>query len=183
MTASRARLGLGIWLMAALALAASACSVEDVMEAPDCESGGSYIIVAQSVPTADLVPCFNTLPAGWEITNVRIDQSGTAIRLDSDRAGSGAAQLRYVDDCDREGAVSVPSDQEGANRYELIESVEPDFRARRYYTFVGGCVEWDFDFSADASAALSIELGDALILLTRTEINDIIRENLIDEEL
>ena len=42
---------------------------------------------------------------------------------------------------------------------------------------------WDFDFDDGVSAALSIEVGNALMLLTRDTINAGIRETFIDEEL
>lgn len=170
-------------LLAVLLLVAAACSVEDVMEAPMCEGSSSVVIVAQSVPTAEQVPCFEPLPAGWEFSTVRIDQGGTAIEFDSDRAGSGAAQFRYVEACDRGDAVAVPSDQEEARRYEMITEVEPSFQAQRYYAFAGGCIHWDFDFSADAAAALSIELGDTLVLISRADLNDSFRETFVDEDL
>ena len=178
-----------LWIKRSLAISAlalralGACSVEETMDQPACESGGSLIITAPSVPGDALVPYFAPLPAGWEGDTVTIDQDGTVVRLDSDRAGSGAAQLRYVESCSLGDAVAVPSDQDGADRYELIERVEPDFAAQRYYVFPGGCVWWDFDFREGASAALSIELGDALTLLTRTDLNDSLRETFIDEDL
>jgi hypothetical protein len=173
---------LAIGMVAVLAFTAAACSVEDVMTAPDCQTGGSILISAQSVPTADLVPCLNPLPPGWEIAQVQITQDGTKLHFNSDRAGQGAANLRFEDSCDIGGAAAVPSDQPGAERYELIESVDPDFRAQRFYVFPGGCVWWDFDFSADASASLSIELGDALTLITRLALREDISESFIDED-
>ncbi len=42
------------------------------------------------------------------------------IELDSDRAGSGAAVLRYTESCDRGPAVRIPSDEEGAVRWANI---------------------------------------------------------------
>jgi hypothetical protein len=169
-------------ILAVLVFTVAACSVEDVMTAPDCQSGGSILISAQSVPTADLLPCFNPLPPGWEIVQVQITQDGTKVQLNSDRAGQGAASLHFEDSCDTGGAALVPSDQAGAERYELIESVAPDFRGQRFYVFPGGCVWWDFDFSADASASLSIELGDALTLVTRLALREDISETFIDED-
>ena len=164
-------------------LATTACSVQDATPLPYCESEGSGLIAAQSVPSAELLPCFNSLPAGWDVDTVAIDQDRTQVVLDSDRAGMGAARLRFEDGCDLGEAVEVPSNQEGADQFELIEQVEPRFRAQRYYVFPGGCVWWDFDFDDDASAALSIELGDQLSLISRELINENIREKFIDEEL
>ena len=164
-------------------LAASACSLEQALPVPDCIDGGSGLFVAQSVPTAELVPCLGPLPDGWTVAGVTVDQDGSEVRLDSDRAGDDAARLHYRQTCDVGEAVSVPSDQEGAEAYEYVGRLTSGFRADRLYRFEGGCVRWEFDFDADASATLSIELQDRLTLLSRTTLNENIRETFIDEEL
>ena len=159
------------------------CSVDEAMPPPDCLTGGAAIHAAQSVPSAQLVPCFETIPAGWEVDSVTIDQDGTVVRFDSDRAGVDAAIFHYHASCDRRGALSEPSEIRGANRYDLIESVAPNFRATRFYEFDGGCMWWEFDFDTGATAALSIELGATLSVVSRDELNDSIREFFIDEDL
>lgn len=166
-----------------VSVAAVACSVEQVMPAPDCAEGGSALIVAQSVPSASLVPCLESLPEGWVVATVRIDQDGTRVALDSDRAGVGAAVLRLEAECDTAGAVSSPSELEGAERFDLIERVDPSFRASRFYRFPGGCVWWSFDFDRDASATESVAIGEVLGLVPRDALNENIRETFIDEEL
>lgn len=161
----------------------AACSLEETLPAPDCVEGGSGLIVAQSVPTGGLVPCFDQLPAGWEFSTVMIDDEGTEVHLESDRAGGEAASLQYRTSCDPGEAVSVPSDQEGADAYEYIEQIEPSFRAERFYLFPGGCVRWRFHFNPEASAALSVELQNSLTLLSRDFLNDSFRETFVDEDL
>lgn len=166
-----------------IGLIAAACSLEQALPVPDCIDGGSGLIVAQSVPTAELVPCLGPLPDGWTVHGVTVDQDGSEVRLDSDRAGGNAARLHYRPTCDIGEAVSVPSDQEGAEAYEYIGRITSGFQADRIYLFEGGCVRWEFDFDSDASATLSIELQDRLELLSRASLNENIRETFIDEEL
>ena len=167
----------------ALGVGGAACSLDQALPPPDCQRGESGLIVAQSVPGGELVPCLDPLPTGWTVSAVTIDQDGTEVALDSDRAGTGAARLQYRASCDRGEAVSVPSDQDGADAFEHVEQVRPGFRADRLYLFAGGCVRWSFDFDADASAGLSIELQDRLTLVPRATLNASIRETFIDEEL
>jgi hypothetical protein len=159
------------------------CGLKEALPHPDCLAGDTAILAAQSVPGATLVPCFDRIPAGWEVDSVTIDQDGTVVRFDSDRAGTDAAVFRYTEVCDRAGAVSAPSEIRGANRYDLIERVAPAFRARRFYEFAGGCMWWEFDFDAGATAGLSIELGNQLSAVSRTEFNDSLRESFVDEDL
>lgn len=184
MTGRRPRpLPLLLALVGAIWIVTAACSLEETMPAPSCLDGGSGLVVAQSVPTAELVPCLGSLPDGWSIDGVMIDQDGTIVRLDSDRAGFGAARLLFRRRCGAEGAVPVPSDQGGARAFEFIERLQPGFRAARIYRFNGGCVRWEFDFEPDISATLSIDLQARLTLVPRSAINDSIRETFIDEEL
>jgi hypothetical protein len=159
------------------------CSVSELLPVPDCVEGGSAIIAAQSVPSATYVPCLNALPTGWEVASVTVDQDGTTVHLDSDRAGTGAAVLRYEERCELEDAITAPDDQPGADRYDDIERLEPGFRARRLYVFEGGCVWWQFDFDDGAPAALSIELGNTLELVSRDDVAANLRDTFIDEDL
>ena len=170
-------------LLILLGLSATACSIEDAQSAPDCVEGSSVYLEAQSVPTAQLVPCFDTLPDGWDVDNVRIDQEGTEVRFDSDRAGDDAAVFQYRASCDIGEAVNTLSEHDGADRYDHIESVAPSFKAQRYYVFEGGCFWWEFNFDQDATAALSIELGERVQTITRDELNEIVSETFIDEPL
>ncbi|MCH7789662.1 MAG: hypothetical protein IH940_09490 [Acidobacteria bacterium] len=170
-------------LILALALfGLAACSVDEALIAPECD-GGSGLIAAQSVPSAQLLPCFDSLPDGWSYATVHIDQNGTKVRLDSDRAGESAAVLSFDEQCDIGDAVAVPSNFDGADRFDAIERVQPGFRSRIYYRFDGGCVSWEFDFDSGTSATESIALEESLSLLTRESVNEGLRESFIDEEL
>lgn len=179
MNAALARL----WLVCAV-LAGTACTVADHIAAPVCEGESSSAIIAiQSVPSATLVPCLDLLPAGWEVARTTVDETGTTVVFDSDRAGAGAARFHFSASCDTTGAVLAPPGYPGSVRYERIHSVAPRFRGDRFFVFEGGCVWWEFDFRDRAPAALSVELGNVLVMSDREEVNDILRETFVDAEL
>lgn len=161
----------------------AACSVQDTLPPPDCVDGGSGLIVAQSVPSASLVPCFQDLPAGWEFASVLVNEEHTVVTLDSDRVGDEAAVLRLEESCDTSGAVSAPTDQAGAEQYDEIERLRPGLRAARYYVFPGGCVWWSFEFDSGTSATQAVAVGESLVLVPRVELNEAVRESFVDEEL
>ncbi len=173
---------LRVILALAATLALSSCSVEETLQAPWC-SGGSSLIAAQSVPTAQLLPCLEGLPDGWSLRSVSVTQSGTVVRLDSDRAGEGAATFRFTETCDTTGAASRPSRFEDRELFEATERIDPSFQARSYVRFDGGCVTWRFDFDRGASATESVALQASLNFVTRSEVNEGIRLGFIDEEL
>lgn len=162
---------------------ASGCAIEQVLPAPDCAEGGTVVLVAQSVPSASLVPCFDALPEGWAVDTVRIGQDGTVIHFDSDRAGVDAAVFHYTAGCDVGEAVDAPSEYEHSERFDLVERIDDGFRAQRYYVFDGGCMWWEFDFDRGATAALSIELGDRVHTTGRDELTASIRDSFLDVDV
>ena len=175
-------------LFAAVALcvaapAVAACSVENTLPPPYCFEEGSGLIVAQSVPSASQIPCFGDLPAGWNFSTVLVNEERTVVTLDSDRVGDGAAVLRLEESCDTTGAVASPSDQPAADRYDMIERLRPGLRAEQFYVFPGGCVSWTFDFDSGTSATEAVAVDDALVLVSRVDLNEAVRESFIDEEI
>src|SRR3954453_7496295 len=54
---------------------------------PTCGTGSLLVLSAQSVPSARQVPCIASLPAGWKVGGVQIDDERTRFWLDSDVAG------------------------------------------------------------------------------------------------
>ena len=171
-----------VWLVLLVLLAG--CSVRETLGGPNCQGNGSGLISAQAVPTATFLPCFETLPAGWEFESVQVDQEGTRVVLESDRAGEGVATFHFVETCDlTSGAVATPSDRVDTARFDAIEQVTPAFRASRFYIFEGGCVWWRFDFDHEVPSALSIELDNSVTFLDRQVVNDNVRDTFIDEDI
>lgn len=166
------------WLItvAIASVASTGCSVRDTLPAPVCGPDSSVIIVAQSVPTASYVPCLGPMPPGWSVTTVEVNQDHSVIMLDSELAGQEAAVLRLDEDCPVVGAASLSTDSNRLARRHVIDRTSSSFRATTYYRFVGGCVTLAFDFDRGVSAAQAEALEDALVLITRDEFNEDIRQ-------
>ncbi len=160
----------------------SACSVEQTLPPPWCMRSGSGLIVAQSVTTASQIPCLTDLPKGWSVGTVQVDDRHTRVSLDSDRAGDGAAVLRFDDACDVTDAVRTPTPLP-ADRYDLIEQIDPAFRAQRFYVFPGGSVSWTFSFKSGAEASESVLIGDALLMVSREDLQRQLSETFVDESI
>jgi hypothetical protein len=97
-------------------------------------------LLAQSVPSASLVPCLGSLPVGWMVGNVTINDGRSVISLDHDRAGPGVLVIRLTATCDTQGAAEVNSDQPQVRRYQRIDRQTPRLEATRFDRFQGGCV-------------------------------------------
>ena len=162
---------------AAIALVGSACGTTGALTSypsaqPTCSSKGiePLVLVAQTVPTASMVPCIASYPAGWRLSGMTAHNGRATIKFDSDRGGHGALKVRLEHSCDVAGATEVPTDQLGTRRYERILSIDGGFQAVRSYRFAGGCVTYVLNFH-ERSQALVNEASRAVNLITRTEVD------------
>jgi tRNA A-37 threonylcarbamoyl transferase component Bud32/membrane-associated phospholipid phosphatase len=97
-------------------------------------------LLAQSVPSASLVPCLRPLPVGWMMGTVTVNDGRSVIPLNHDRAGPGVLVIRLTATCDTRGATEASSDQPQVRRYQRIDRQTPRLEATRFDRFPGGCV-------------------------------------------
>jgi hypothetical protein len=138
---------------------------------PTCGNGDVLILIAQSVPSATLIPCISDFPAGWTFGGEHMEAGRTRFWLDSDRAGVRAVTVSLTRSCDTAGAVRVPAqpDEAGTVRYEAPDTLPPRFTGNRYYTFPGGCVTYRFAFGPRSSFTQAIEATSALSFFPRAK--------------
>jgi tRNA A-37 threonylcarbamoyl transferase component Bud32 len=99
---------------------------------------------AQAVPSASRVPCVRTLPLGWSLREVAVNDGRSVISLHHDRAGP-AVEARLTAGCDVGRAAVEPTGHPGVRSYQLIEGQAPRYRAVRYDVFDGGCLTTRID--------------------------------------
>jgi hypothetical protein len=166
--------------VAGLALLSTSCS-QFLREAtaPECEGEfgeASLVLVAQSVPTARLVPCIAGYPTGWTYTGMEVRSGRSEYDFDHDRAGADFLQVILTEECDLTGAEEIHPDEEGAERYEVVDQVVGQFQGAWMYVFDGGCVTYRFDFD-EGDPALQIESAVAIDFVTRDQLNEIVEQD------
>jgi hypothetical protein len=122
---------------------------------------------AQSVPSASLVPCVRTLPAGWTFGAANVRNGWSRFTLDHDRVGTPALVVRLTADCDTAGAIPTRPDQPGTRRYERTERGHSSPAATSYTVFPGGCVTTQFRSTSDGDASLIDQALSAIGFTTR----------------
>jgi tRNA A-37 threonylcarbamoyl transferase component Bud32 len=127
-------------------------------------------LMAQSVPSASLVPCVQLLPVGWSVVEVAVNSGRSLITVDHDRAGRAAVVVQLTASCDLAGAVEVTSEQSGARRYLRIDRNAPEFSATRSYVFPGGCITERFTAPAASGQQLTGETSSAIGFVSREEL-------------
>jgi len=105
-----------------------------------CTDMEPQLLLAQSVPSASLVPCIEFLPAGWSLGEVAVNDGRSVITLDHDRAGTSAVVVRMAAACETIGPAEVPSREPGVRRFVRVEPLAGAFSATWYDHFPGGCV-------------------------------------------
>ena len=128
------------------------------------------ILSAQAVPSSGLLPCIAALPSGWTVGGANITSGRSVFWLNSDQAGPRAVTVALAATCGTSGAVRIPSDQAGAERFERPLSLQPRFTLTRMYTFAGGCVTYQFSFVPGAAPLLAIPLDTAIAFEPRADL-------------
>ena len=140
-----------------------------------CEPDEPLLLMAQSVPTASLVPCVELLPAGWTLGDVVVGNNGSRFTVTSDRGGVLAVELAAA--CDLDRAVELTSEQPGARRYVRIDRTGAEVATTRTYTFPGGCVIQRLVAPQASRQQLAGEASSALGFTTRADLAAAVRRN------
>jgi tRNA A-37 threonylcarbamoyl transferase component Bud32 len=171
---SARRIGLWAAILALLVLAAlnprQLFNNEDAVATPlgvknvGCGDLESLWLMAQSVPSAPLIPCLQLVPVDWKVAKVAVNNGRSVITLDHDRGGKAAMVVRLTASCDLAGATEVTSEQQGATRW---------YRARdntRAYKFPGGCVTQRFSGAGPSAPRMSDTASTEFGFITREQL-------------
>jgi tRNA A-37 threonylcarbamoyl transferase component Bud32 len=132
---------------------------------------------AQSVPSASLVPCVRSLPVGWTVAGVTVNEGRSVLTLNHDRAGSEALVMRLTAACDPSGAVEGPSPTAGVRHYQRTESSAGGaFTATWYDQFPGGCVTSRLHLETDPNGEFAAQAPHVLGFTTRAALREALSE-------
>jgi hypothetical protein len=137
-----------------------------------CDRPGPLWLQAQAVPSASLVPCVPSLPAGWRFMALSEGALPSGARngwsmFTLAKYQAGALVVRLDATCDTTGAIEQPADRPGTRRYERTGQGGSDPTVTWYTVFPGGCVTARL-YSADpADAALANEARSIVDFTTR----------------
>lgn len=136
---------------------------------------GPLVLIAQSVPSASLVPCLRPLPAGWIFQHLEAQHGRAVISLDFGATSAQAFTETLAEDCDTRGATPARSDEVGARRFDRITSGLNGYRGERYYRFPGGCVTYQFKIVGRGSTAISSAVSRSAGFVTRVVLRQYVR--------
>jgi tRNA A-37 threonylcarbamoyl transferase component Bud32 len=136
----------------------------------DCARLEPLWLLAQSVPSASLVPCVESRLPGWTVANVAVNDGRSAITLDHDRAGAAAVVVRMAAACDPANAPERPAPEPGVRRFVRVERLAGAFSATWYDRFPGGCVSYRLHSTTDPTGQFANEAPQMLGFTTREQL-------------
>ena len=162
-------------LALAIAITTTGCAGRDDTM-PSCEATSRLALVAQSVPDASYLPCVAELPTGWSFDQAEVNDGGTAIRLESDRADRPIV-VTLRSSCEIGDATPITPTDEGTRTYQRVDSIDPRYAGAFIELFPGGCIESRYDFERGSHVALISDLERAIGIVARRQLRqDLERE-------
>ena len=165
-----------ILVVVCLSLTLGACTSFVVQGAvPRCSAGDEVsdelILEAQSVPSAQLLPCLAELPPDWMVTEFQVRDGETSIGLSAQEGAGGVARATLTEDCDTSDATEEFSGRENTRLFvTLLRVGEDSLIGTDYYTFAGGCVTYSFELRGEGKGALHAEARSALDFTPRSSV-------------
>jgi hypothetical protein len=142
-----------------------ACATGD-----DGQPANGVVLMAQAVDTSSWVPCLDTVPLGWHLSDVEVRAGSGRFWLDSDRDGVRAIEVVLTPACDTRAANEIPSDRNGVRRLEEVREVSPAYVGTRYYVFDGGCLSVNFRLAGENRSEPLAVATEGIDLVSRTDI-------------
>lgn len=165
-------------VLALLAVALGACTEAVVQGAvPRCSDSEAVtdelILEAQSVPSAQLLPCLTELPPDWGVTEFQVRDGETSIALTAYSGAGGVVRATLTETCDTSNATEEFSGRDNARLFvEIRSSVDDALVGTNYYTFAGGCATYSFDLRGERKGALYAEARSALDFTPRQAVEE-----------
>jgi tRNA A-37 threonylcarbamoyl transferase component Bud32/membrane-associated phospholipid phosphatase len=175
---------IGLWALVAVLLALVGLTIVESVtnnEAGQTPVNGTSLacndleplwLEAQSVPSASLVPCVRSLPVGWTVARVTVNDGRSVLTLNHDRAGDGALVVRLTAACDPGGAAEGPSPITGVRHSQRTESSTGGFSATWYDQFPGGCVTTRLRLTTDPNGEFAAQAPEVLGFTTRVALRE-----------
>jgi hypothetical protein len=144
----------------------------------DGQPANGVLLMAQSVQTAEWIPCVRAaLPLGWSFRELNARSGYAAFSFNSDRDGDRAILVRLSPRCDTSGATRIPSDREGMQRFERVAETTPDYHGARYYIFGGGCITFQFRLLGEERGEALALAADAVGVVARSDLQKLVDKN------
>jgi hypothetical protein len=146
------------------ALGASACAAPENAQ-PICHNDPPTVLMAESVPTASLIPCVKAVPGGWSFRSFEANDAAATFSMEQQEGGVLIVELHGS--CEPVGE-RVPDTEPSVQGYRSVQ----DGGTRIVWTsmFTGGCSRAELTFPAAPPASDVEDVRTALSFISRDEL-------------
>jgi hypothetical protein len=175
------------WLAPLLVVALAGCSFDIHLnqrpgtgaDPPPCQVGdgqvdGGLVLAAQSVPTAEVLPCLRRLPEGLSVGGFSARKGRTRMWFVVGKEDRTALSVTLQRTCDLAGFAEAQSEVPGALRFDRQDSSGALLRGERVYRYSASCLRYEYSL-LDVSA-LSI-VRNAVGTIERSVVADKVAED------
>ena len=144
-----------------------------------CKSLPAQVLSAQSVPTAQFVPCVTNIQSPWELIATDTDQDATRIHLQwlASDSGHDEAVVSLRESCDTETAATVTAIVPSG---VSVSRTVKNRTATTFYEFEGGCVEVAITRARARTGEPLTSQDFTVQLVPREELNEYVLEQTND---
>lgn len=143
-----------------------------------CARDRLVLLVAQSVPTAQTVPCFQTFVDGWSVTTDQVDDTGTRLQLTTSQIDGATWSVQFAASCSPDPAAQTVESNDsggpaGVQVRQVTDETDTSYSETDWYVFAGGCVtsQVQVPFRLDRNVVFQ-DVDDMLRLVPRSDLND-----------
>jgi hypothetical protein len=152
--------------VALVALGASACASQENAQ-PICGSGSPTVLMAESVPSASLIPCVRALPGGWTYRAFEADDTGSTFSLQESDLGA-VLEVRFTAGCEPTGQPKPVSGFPTVKEYRTVQAGGAS--TVWFATFPGGCARTEATFPSPPSSSDLTTIYGALSFIPRSDL-------------
>jgi hypothetical protein len=153
--------------VSAIVLGGAACGARQNAQ-PICRSDSPTVLMAESVPSASLIPCVEALPGGWTFAAFDADDTGSTFSLQASDLGA-AVEVRFVASCDPTGQSKSIDGFPSAQEYRTV--LAGGSTVVWTTTFPGGCSRAELTFPEPPARADVETIHDAISFMQRTDVH------------
>lgn len=145
-----------------------------------CQEESSIILLAQSVPTAQLVPCLTEGAEGWIITETAYTSEGSEVHLSTGDLAGADWTITLTPTCTPDPEATPRRYADQGDRYEVVGITTTDPASRtetdtEWYRFEGGCTMSSVAIPSRFDAErIFAELDNGFVFAPRSSVNQFV---------
>jgi hypothetical protein len=165
----------GVAVIGAYSAMQTDTSEANVVPGTVCPTNTVNDLVAQSVPSASLVPCVSMFGGRWSVDGEDFTSDGTTVSMTGRNSAEVTWTVSLAESCDSASMAST-GESDGAQVAQAETQTDSSYTRTQVLTFDGGCVTSTVVIPSQFDRGLVIaDVDGALVLVPRSALNDQVR--------